>query len=52
MAHIQLLDKENDTSLPSTGQEMYEDYLASYVDWMHDTEGINKLLLKPSFLSR
>ncbi|KAI8645248.1 hypothetical protein BD408DRAFT_412043 [Parasitella parasitica] len=52
MAHIQLLDKENGTSLPSTEQEIYEDYLASYVDWMNDTEGINKLLLKPSFLSR
>ncbi|EPB87360.1 hypothetical protein HMPREF1544_05885 [Mucor circinelloides 1006PhL] len=52
MAHIQLLDKENDMSLPSTEQESYEDYLASYVDWMHDTEGINKLLLKPSFLQR
>ncbi|GAN05808.1 paired amphipathic helix protein Sin3a isoform 1 [Mucor ambiguus] len=52
MAHIQLLDKENDMALPSTEQESYEDYLASYVDWMHDTEGINKLLLKPSFLQR
>ncbi|KAL9551529.1 hypothetical protein MBANPS3_004226 [Mucor bainieri] len=52
MAHIQLLDKENSMSLPSTEQESYEDYLASYVDWMHDTEGINKLLMKPSFLQR
>ncbi|CEP19155.1 hypothetical protein [Parasitella parasitica] len=43
-AHMQLLDRENGASLPSTEQEMYEDYLASYVDWMNDTEGINKNL--------
>lgn len=26
--------------------------MANYVNWMHDTKGINKTLMKPSFLNR
>jgi paired amphipathic helix protein Sin3a len=42
------LDKEH---IPSQ-QEIYEEYIASYIDWMHDTKGVDRSLLKPSFLNR
>jgi paired amphipathic helix protein Sin3a len=32
--------------------ELYEEYMANYVNWMHDTKGINKNLMKPSFLNK
>ena len=46
---IQLLSKKKGVF---TEQEMYEEYMANYVNWTQDTKGINKSLLKPSFLGR
>lgn len=42
------MDKEH---VP-TKQELYEEYLVNYSDWMHDTKGVDQSLLKPSFLNR
>lgn len=46
---MQLLDRQKEAL---TEQEMYEEYMANYVDWMNDTKGIDRTLLKPSFLQR
>lgn len=46
---MQLLDRQKEAF---TQQEMYEEYMANYVDWINDTKGIDRTLLKPSFLQR
>lgn len=46
---MQLLDRQREAF---TQQELYEEYMANYVDWINDTKGIDRTLLKPSFLQR
>ncbi|KAF7722709.1 Transcriptional regulatory protein sin3 [Apophysomyces ossiformis] len=48
---IQLLGKD-DYMLEPTAKDRYEDYVASYMNWLQTTEGINAALMKPTFLRR
>ncbi|RCI06627.1 Transcriptional regulatory protein sin3, partial [Rhizopus stolonifer] len=49
IARIQLLDRAK-TSQP--GNESYDEYMSSYINWMQTTKGIHVSLLRPSFLNR
>ncbi|KAL0079587.1 hypothetical protein F4703DRAFT_1741573 [Phycomyces blakesleeanus] len=48
---IQLLGKD-EYMLEPTAQDQYEDYVASYMCWSYNTEGIDTESLRPSFLQR
>lgn len=38
--------------LEPTAEDKYEDYVASYMDWVNTTEGIDTAQMKPTFLTR
>jgi len=48
---IQLIGKD-DYMLEPTAADKYEDYVASYMDWVNTTEGIDAASMKPTFLTR
>ncbi|KAI9009400.1 hypothetical protein CLU79DRAFT_775003 [Phycomyces nitens] len=48
---IQLLGKD-EYMLEPTAQDQYEDYVASYMCWSYNTEGIDTKALRSSFLQR
>ncbi len=48
---IQFIGKDNPTVEP-TAEDRYEDYVASYMDWVNTTDKIDLSQLKPSFLNR
>ncbi|RCI02265.1 Transcriptional regulatory protein sin3, partial [Rhizopus stolonifer] len=48
---IQLIGKD-DYMLEPTAEDRYEDYVASYMDWVNTTEGIDASSMKPTFLTR
>ncbi|KAL7310434.1 hypothetical protein PS15m_009938 [Mucor circinelloides] len=48
---IQLIGKD-DYMLEPTAADKYEDYVASYMDWVNTTEGIDASSMKPTFLTR
>ncbi|KAI8976142.1 hypothetical protein BDB01DRAFT_853430 [Pilobolus umbonatus] len=48
---IQLIGKD-DYMLEPTAEDKYEDYVASYMDWVNTTEGIDTDSMKPTFLHR
>ncbi|KAI8888550.1 hypothetical protein K501DRAFT_291658 [Backusella circina FSU 941] len=51
--NIQIMDKSNkNTKSITSPQERYEEYMTSYINWTNDTEGVDRSLLKPSFLRR
>jgi len=48
---IQLLGKD-DYMLETSAEDKYENYVASYMDWVKTTEGIDESRLQPTFLKR
>ncbi|KAI9254321.1 hypothetical protein EDC94DRAFT_238533 [Helicostylum pulchrum] len=48
---IQLIGKD-DYMLEPTAEDRYQDYVASYMDWVNTTEGIDTAKMKPTFLTR
>jgi paired amphipathic helix protein Sin3a len=48
---IQLLGKD-DYMLEVSAEDKYENYVASYMDWVKPTEGIDESQLQPTFLKR
>jgi histone deacetylase complex regulatory component SIN3 len=48
---IQLLGKE-DFNDDSNAEDRYESYVASYMDWIKETEGVDHKKLRRSFLQR
>ncbi|KAI7878718.1 uncharacterized protein EV154DRAFT_524921 [Mucor mucedo] len=48
---IQLIGKD-DYMLEPTAEDRYQDYVASYMDWVNTTEGIEASQMKPTFLTR
>jgi paired amphipathic helix protein Sin3a len=51
--NVQVLDKTSKSIKTITSpQERYEEYMSSYINWTNDTEGVDRSLLKPSFLRR
>lgn len=48
---IQLIGKD-DYIMEPTAEDKYEDYVASYMDWVNTTDGVDPSQMKPSFLRR
>lgn len=48
---IQLIGKD-DYIMEPTAEDKYEDYVASYMDWLNVTDGIDLSKTKKSFLRR
>ncbi|KAI9485323.1 MAG: hypothetical protein EXX96DRAFT_475954 [Benjaminiella poitrasii] len=48
---IQLIGKD-DYMMDVSAADRYEDYVASYMDWVNVTEGVDRSSMKPTFLSR
>ncbi|KAG0953193.1 hypothetical protein G6F57_001621 [Rhizopus arrhizus] len=48
---IQLIGKD-DYMMEPTAEDKYEDYVASYMDWVNTTDGVDPSQMKPSFLRR
>ncbi|RCI05964.1 Transcriptional regulatory protein sin3 [Rhizopus stolonifer] len=48
---IQLIGKD-DYMMEPTAEDEYEDYVASYMDWVNTTDGIDPSQMKSSFLRR
>jgi paired amphipathic helix protein Sin3a len=48
---IQLLGKD-DYMLETSAEDKYENYVASYMDWVKTTEGIDESRLQTTFLKR
>jgi paired amphipathic helix protein Sin3a len=48
---IQLLGKD-DLNDDANAEDRYESYVASYMDWIKDTEGVNHIRLRQPYLQR
>ncbi|CAM0137869.1 unnamed protein product [Umbelopsis sp. WA50703] len=48
---VQLLGKD-DYMLETSAEDKYENYVASYMDWVKTTEGVDERRLQPTFLKR